>query len=235
MASSQTLHTRKLIREHAAGRTYVDIGGLWGTKGETITVAIESGASHATMADIQPLGNRWWKAFEEHCEAKGISGYSEKQVDICAPGAPAELGTYDFVHCAGVMYHVADLFAFIGNLRSVTNEYLMISSAVMPDTMTNAKGTLVFGPDHSYLTPVLSEENRAIVVEYLQSNGRRAAGLTHDTPLFDGARPLNGPWWWLYSGEFMSRVISMHHMEVVAEGPSPNGNVYTVFAKVTAA
>jgi hypothetical protein len=75
-----------------------------GHQGETVTTAIRGGAKHATMADLHPLGNPWSKAFEEHCAAQGISGYSEQWVDICAPDAPAELGNYDFVHCAGVMY-----------------------------------------------------------------------------------------------------------------------------------
>jgi hypothetical protein len=233
LARNDVLDKRELIRAYAAGRTYVDIGGLWGTVGETVTTAIQGGATHATMADVQPLGNRWWKAFEARCEAQGIAGYSEKWIDICTPDGPAELGKYDFVHCGGLMYHVPDLFAFIGNLRSVTNEYLMITSQVMPDTITNVKGTLEFGPDHSYLTPVLSEENRAIVREYL--DGRRAGGLTKDSAYFAHSRARTGPWWWLYSAEFMSRIISMHDLEVLAEGRTPRGRGYTVFARVKAA
>ncbi|MBO0846884.1 MAG: hypothetical protein J2P22_15870 [Nocardioides sp.] len=235
MASNEIIHKRQLIRAHVAGMTYVDIGGLWGTTNETVTTAIQGGASHATMADLHPLGNRWWKAFEDHCEAKGVSGYSEKWVDICSPDAPADLGTYDFVHCSGVMYHVPDLFAFIGNLRAVTNQLLLLSSEVMPDRITNARGTLEFGPDHSYLTPVLSEENRAIVAEYLQSDGRRAGGLTYDAPFFSDGKARTGPWWWLFSGEFMSRIVSLFDMEILAEGVRRKGRGYTVLARVKGA
>lgn len=235
MATSQILNKRKLIRENSAGKTFVDIGGLWGTKGETVTNAIEGGASRATMADIQPLGNEWWTAFDEHCAARDITEYGKVRADICSPDAPSVLGTYDFVHCAGIMYHVADLFAFIGNLRAVTRDYLMIGSVVMPETIDNAKGTLEFGPDHAYLTPVLSEQNRDIVAEYLRNDGRKAWGLTDDAPFFDGIRPKTGPWWWLYSGAFMSRIISAHGMEILAEGYTPSRQAYTVFARVAGA
>lgn len=230
--TSETLDKRNLIREHAAQRTYVDIGGLWGTKGETVTTAIQGGASYATMADIQPLGSTWWQRFETHCAERGITDYGTKQVDICAPDAPEALGTYDFVHCAGVMYHVADLFAFIGNLRAVTTEYLLISSVVMPDTITNTKGTIEFGPDHAYLTPVLCDPSREVILEYLREGGRHAAGLTDSARFFDGRRARTGPWWWLFSGAFMSRIIAMHDLDILAEGRTPGGDGYTVFARV---
>lgn len=232
MVATEALKKRQLIREHVAGKTFIDVGGLWGTKGEMVTAAVSGGASHATMADVQPLGNHWWTAFEEHCAARGITEYAKVQADICSPTAPSTLGTYDFVHCAGLMYHVADLFAFISNLRAITTEYLMIGSVVMPDTITNAKGTLEFGPDHSYLAPVLSEQNREIVVEYLRNDGQNAAGLTDDSALFSGTRPKTGPWWWLFSSAFMSRIIGLYGMEIIAEGPTPTGRGYTVFARV---
>lgn len=231
MASSEILDKRKVIRDYVAGRTFVDIGGLWGTRGEVVTDAIRGNASHATMADLLPLDDRWWTAFDEHCAAQGISGYARKQADICAPDGPAQLGTYEFVHCSGVMYHVPDLFAFLSNLRAVTTEYLMISSQVMPATMTNAKGTLHFGPDHAYLAPVLGPGHREIVLEYL--GDRRVAGLTQEGNWLTGGRPDTGPWWWLYSAEFMRRIITMYDLEVLAEGFRPTRyRAYTVFARV---
>jgi hypothetical protein len=236
VASSTTvLDKRKLIREHAAGKSYIDIGGLWGTKGETVTTAIAGGASRATMADFQPLGNEWWERFDAYAAEQGVTEYGRQQIDICRPEAPAALGTYDIVHCAGLMYHVPDLFSFIGNLCAVANEYLLLSSVVMPDVVSNEKGTIEFGPDVSYLTPVLSDANREIVLEFLRSNSIHASGLTNDEPFFEGTRAKTGPWWWLFSGEFMARVVAMHGLEILAEGRTRGGNGYTVFAKVGSA
>lgn len=226
------LKKRQLIKQHVAGLSYVDIGGLWGTSGETVTTALQAGASRAVMADIQTPGGPWWQKFEEHCAAQGVDGYEEMQVDICAPDAPDTLGKFDFVHCAGVMYHVADLFRFVGNLVSVTERYLLLSSVVMPSEVTGSAGTLHFGPDNAYLSPILSETNRAIVAEYWTERGLHADGIHDDTPYLKGVQTRFSPWWWLFSGEFMSRTLEMYGLEVLDQGPSPRGNAFNVFARV---
>jgi hypothetical protein len=233
MEEPQRLHKRNLIKQHVPGLSYVDIGGLWGTHGETVTTAVKAGASRAAMADIQAPGGVWWQKFEAHCAERGVEGFEEIQVDICAPNAPELLGRFDFVHCAGVMYHVADLFQFVGNLVSVTDKYLMLSSVVMPDEIRGPSGTLTFGPDHAYLAPVLSEENRRLIGEYLTSKGFVAArGINKPIEHMKDGRPRSGAWWWLFSSSFMTRVVSMYGLEVLAEGPAPAGNAYTVFARV---
>ena len=75
-----------------------------------------------------------------------MEGYEEVQVDICAPDAPERLVTFEFVHCAGVMYHVPDLFRFMGNLVSVTSKYLLLSSVVMPTQIQASFGQLDVWP-----------------------------------------------------------------------------------------
>jgi hypothetical protein len=232
MPATQRLDKRKLIREHAEGLSYVDVGGLWGTKGETVTTAALAGASRCAMADIQEPGNEWWSKFADHCAARGVQGYEEIHVDVCAPDGPERIGTFDFVHCAGVMYHVPDLFGFVGNLVAVTGKYLMLSSVVMPDEIHGSTGTLAFGPDHAYLTPILTPENKQVVKEYLDRDGRIADGITTPGRFMVDARPKFGPWWWLFSGAFMSRLVRLYGLEVLAEGATPSGQGYTVFARV---
>jgi hypothetical protein len=235
MEQPRSLNKRELIRSHVAGLSYVDVGGLWGTKGETVTTALQAGASRAAMADIQALGGPWWQKFEAHCAERGIDGYDELQVDICAPDAPGRLGRFDFVHCAGVMYHVADLFRFVGNLVAVTDKYLLLSSVVMPDVVNGPSGSLSFGPDNAYLTPLLSEENKRIVVGYLDGKEMRADGVNQPAEFIKDGQPRTAPWWWLFSGAFMSGVVRLYGLEVVAEGRTPKGNGYTVFAQVPGA
>lgn len=226
------LNKRKMIREHVTGKTFVDVGGLWGTKGEMVTTAAAGGASALTMADVQPLGNMWWQKFEAWCAEKEVTGCQELNVDICDPQSTATIGTYDMVHCAGVMYHVADLFQFVSNLVSVTREYLVLSSVVMPDEMQTSAGNLTFGPDHAYLSPVLAGDNKAVVLQYLADHNLTAGGLNQDAPYFADGKPRTGPWWWLFSGSFMANVVRLHDMEVMAEGATPNGLGYTVFARL---
>jgi hypothetical protein len=226
------LNKRGLIQEHVSGLSFVDIGGLWGTSGETVTTALLAGASRGVMADIQTLGGAWWQKFEAHCAKLGVEGYEELQVDVCAPDAPERLGTFDFVHCSGVMYHVADLFRFVSNLVSVTDKYLLLSSVVMPTQIRGSSGTLSFGPDHAYLTPVLSPESRHVVAEYLAEKGLHADSVSEPAEYLREGQPRFSPWWWLFSSEFMTRIVGLYGLEILASGQSPKGNAYTVFAQV---
>jgi hypothetical protein len=229
------LNKRDVIRNHVAGLSYVDIGGLWGTTGETVTTAALAGASRAVMADIQTPGGEWWQKFEARCAECGVENYEEMQVDICAPDAARRLGTFDFVHCSGVMYHVADLFQFLGNLVSVTGRYLLLSSVVMPNLVRGPSGTVTFGPDHAYLAPVLSAQNQLVIGEYLREKGLKADGVNEPIEYLKAGRPRFTPWWWLFSSEFMTRVVRLYGLEIIAEGRTPIGNGYTVFARVPGA
>ena len=228
------LDKRALIKNHVNERSFVDIGGLWGTHGEMMTTAARAGASRVMMADIQEPGSDWWQKFEARCAELGVEDYEELQVDICAPEAPEKLGRFDFVHCSGVMYHVADLFQFLGNLVSVTGEYLLLSSVVMPDQLQGKAGSMTFGPDLAYLSPVLSEENHAVVVEHLEGIGFNAAGLTQQAEFVIDNVPQTGPWWWLFSGSFMARVVELYGLEILEQGPTPTGHGYTILARRTA-
>jgi hypothetical protein len=228
MANPAVLNKRKLITDHAAGLSYVDIGGLWGTKGETVTTALAAGASRAAMADKKPLGNVWWQRFAAHSAERGFTDYDEIWVDICAPDARDRLGSFDFVHCSGVMYHVPDLLEFVGTLVAVTKKYLLLSSVVMPPQI----GPMSFGPDDARLAPILSDENMQALRDYLQDQGIEAEGVTRPAEFMRDGSARTGPWWWLFSGEFMSRVVSLFGLNVLAEGRTPKGHGYTVFAEL---
>ena len=229
---TRPLRKRNLIGELAGGLSFVDVGGLWGTHGETVTTAALAGASRTAMADIQPPGSMWWKRFDAHCAERGVSGYEKLHVDICAPDAPSALGQWDFVHCAGVMYHVADLFQFVGNLVASTRRYLMLSSVTMPEQVTGPAGTVEFGPDQAYLAATLTPERREIIGGYLAERGLQAEGINAPATYIEDGQPQTIPWWWLFSGEFLTRMVGVYGLEVVAEGPTPRGNGHTVLARV---
>ena len=184
------------------------------------------------MADIQELGGPWWQRFEAHCTELGVEGYEELQVDICAPDAPGRLGTFDFVHCSGVMYHVADLFRFVGNLVSVADKYLLLSSVVMPKEIRTPSGTVSFAPDCAYLAPILSPDTRRVVAEYLAEKGLKAKGVTEPAEYLNDGRPRSSPWWWLFTSDFMIDIVRMYGLEILAAGQSPRGNAFTVFARL---
>ncbi len=230
----KTYYKRKRIPEFVKGKSFVDIGGLWGTKGEMITTAASGGAASLTLADIQPLESKWWDRFDAHAAAEGVTDYEKQQLDICSPCAPKTLGQFDFVHCSGIMYHVPDLFSFIGNLLKISREYVMLGSVVMPDRIGTDKHYINFGSDRATLGPLLSKADKALITEhFLAKRGKFAAdGLTSEDSFFkpDGSAKF-GPWWWLYSARFMVRLMGMHNVDIVEHGPTPGDFGYMVLVR----
>ena len=128
------------IRQMIPGKSFADIGGLGGSAvNETVTTALEAGASEATLIDVLPLDHPFWKDFEERCRERDLENYRKLQEDVNRLD-PDQTGTFEMVHCSGVLYHMPDPVSTILRLRSVTERYLILSSAVVPDRITTSEG-----------------------------------------------------------------------------------------------
>ena len=128
------------IRQLILGKSFADIGGLGGSAvNETVTIALEAGASEATLIDVLPLEHPFWEDFEERCRERHLENYRKLQGDVNRLD-PDETGTFEMVHCSGVLYHMPDPVSTILRLRSVTERYLILSSAVVPDRIATSEG-----------------------------------------------------------------------------------------------
>jgi hypothetical protein len=168
------------IREHVAGLSFVDIGGLWGTLNERVTVASLSGARSAAMADMQPLTSNLWQAFRDRCAGRGVAGYSEHCVNLDDPHLSENLGVYDFVHCSGIVYHAPSPLFSIAQLRTVTNKYLLVGSMVLPDQITNEAGSLDFCGGVMLLVPAIDANRRSILARHFDASGIKIAHINGD-------------------------------------------------------
>ncbi len=192
------------IAEHAPTKSYADIGGLWGTVNETVSIAKLAGAQSAAMVDIQPMGNKWWQEFDKRCAELGVKNYENIEGNICDLDVVDKIGQFDFVHCAGIIYHVSDPIQLIKNIMSVTRERFIVSSMVIPEWIKNKHGELLSPVGTSHLIPAVGEQTRDILSEYFR--GRKLAdnimGERDAASLFkpDG-RVRTGPWWWLFTAE----------------------------------
>ena len=92
----------------SAGKSFMDVGGLWGTRNEKVSVALLAGARQATMADIAPLDHQLWRDFDEHCKQLGVTGYACTRLDVVEPPTDYSALVHDVVHCSGIIYHVPD-------------------------------------------------------------------------------------------------------------------------------
>ena len=196
-------------------KSFADVGGLWGTVNEKVSVAHAGGARTLAMVDITPPGNVLWERFEERRqhlqlpEVQAISGDVQTLVET-SPGLQ-----FDVVHCSGVLYHMPEPIHLLSALRKITGEYLILTSTVTATTVKNDQGVLHIPPGAVLFLPALRAEERAILKAYWQKFvGDEALGLTTEAAawsLSDFA-----PWWWLFTPqalEALCRAAGFHCQE----------------------
>lgn len=204
------------IAQVVEGRSFVDVGGLWGTVNEKVSVAHAAGARSLAMIDISSHDGPLWNAFEERrrtlqlpdvrCIEGNVLELVERDVDLA----------FDVVHCSGVLYHAPDPLRLLEALRRLTRSHLVLSSSVIPGVIANDEGELHVPDAAALFVPALTGRDRAILRAHwwpIVQDG--AIGLTRD---LDRWRPGDfGPWWWLPtvpSLEAMCRASGFHVREV---------------------
>ena len=230
------LEKHRWIAELAPNKTFADIGGLWGTVNETVSIAMRHGAREATMVDIQPLHTKWWKAFHERCEELGISGYRSVVGDICNDRIADEIGCFDITHCSGIIYHLPSPFDMIRNLISMTRERFILSSMIVPDRITNRFGTLESARGQCLSVPTLSEPQREILSEHFSELGIKVGGLNVQStpPVAPDGGFRYGPWWWLFTAETLVSMCEMFGVIIEKTWVSSHGSL-SVLARVDSA
>lgn len=224
----------RIIHDHASGLSFCDMGGLWGTVNEKVTVALKAGAASAAMADMQVEGNDLWRAFHEHAAAAGAEGYASfPGVNIDDPNIKDKIGAYDFVHCAGVLYHVPSPLLTLQNLRSIVNRYLLLGSMIVPDSVVTSQGALDFTGGRMIFIPSLDEKTRGVMAEHFDSRGLKI--MYFNTPHRDPFRIAEGynysPWWWLYSAGTLKAMIELAGFKVLELGSDWDGRVSYIFCE----
>ncbi|HEX7654859.1 MAG TPA: hypothetical protein VF607_15225, partial [Verrucomicrobiae bacterium] len=93
------------IKQLAKDRTFVDVGGLWNTVNERVTIAAKAGAAQVTMIDGMDPEDPWWQKFYERCRTEGVVCNRSLVANVDEPDFPVKAGNYDIVHCSGIIYH----------------------------------------------------------------------------------------------------------------------------------
>src|SRR5262249_50045957 len=109
------------------GAPFANVGGLWGLVNEKITVAVEAGCGSATMIDITPINHQFWRDFERRALSVGVTEYRKIQGNFDDPALPNRAGTFDFVYCSGVIYHVPNPHT-LARLHALTRQGSLLDS-----------------------------------------------------------------------------------------------------------
>ena len=220
------LEKHRWIAELAPTKSFADIGGLWGTVNETVSIAMRYGAREATMVDIQAAGSRWWTSFHERCAELGVSGYHSVVGDICDDRFVDDLGCFDITHCSGILYHLPHPLVLIRNLIAITRERFILSSMIVPDRMENRFGTLELARGQCLLVPAISGPEREILAEHFNEKGITVRLEAHSGSLtWPDGRFRYGPWWRLFTAETLCGMCEVFGVTVEKTWHSPHSSL----------
>lgn len=166
------------IRRHAPGKSFADIGCMWGVNGEYAFVAEASGATRVVGVDV--FGPT--PEFEEKKRERG-SNVEFVLGDIASPATLAKIGQVDVVFCAGVLYHHPSPFDLLVALRRICGETLILRTSTIPE--------------------VRGLPNAAVYFPMLDAKGRelwnlKSLGLLHQAGISSEFQPADGygNWFW---------------------------------------
>src|SRR5439155_11474269 len=126
---------------------------------------VEGGDGRLATARLPGVGS-----FRERCAAARVSGYEElAEIDINDPALQSKIGSFGVVNCTGIFYHLPSPVAAFENLRQVVDEYLVVNTVTVPETIENASGTLAFRGSVALFLPGVDERERAILREHYQA------------------------------------------------------------------
>lgn len=210
---------QRWLLQSVSGKSFAEVGGLWGTVNEQVTVALKAGAAQGTMIDLpaqaQPDQPILWQRFRDRCQAQGIANYRCVEADINDPDLARIAGAYDVVHCTGVLYHVPQPLTTLLQLGKICRETLILGTATIPDRVSNPAGTLTLEPGSALLIPAMSDSQRAVGARFLLEAGcTEAVGVIN--PVTDGWRLDNyPPWWWFFTRQHVVSLLEIAGFDVL--------------------
>lgn len=175
------------------GKSFIDVGCMWGVHGDYAFHAAAHGASPAVGLDRSPATPE----FLARNEALGNTvGFFQANIDD--PAIEELVGHFDVVFCAGVLYHVPNPLLTLGHLHTICRETLILATPTIPEATQ---------PQSAVFLPQLDSEARRRLAF---GTARLKRGL--DTA-FDPAREY-GNWFWLFTPSCVKAMLTTAGFEV---------------------
>jgi SAM-dependent methyltransferase len=199
-----------------AGKSFAEVGGLWGTVNEQVTVAARAGATATTMIDVAPSDGDedLWALFRERAASLGVTGTTCLEGSIDDPETARRAGSFDVVSCSGVIYHCPEPLHTLRQLRAITRETLILGTATMPETVSGPAGTVSVEPGAALLVPAMTQSQLVVLGEWLREvGGGTALGVNY--PLeSDWALDDYNAWWWFFTRDYVATLLRLAGFEV---------------------
>ncbi|MEG4089923.1 tetratricopeptide repeat protein [Microcoleus sp. Pol12B4] len=217
----------RYIARVAKGKTFAEVGGLWGAVSEKVSVASKYGAVSLTMIDAMPASMHWWQDFHDRMTSLNIANYhcinqDITQIQLADIGEP-----YDVVHCAGVLYHHPHPLQILVALRQITREHLIFTSAITQEVIENDLGRYEIPASGVMFIPALDDAERAILTAYWRTyiNNNQLIGIT-EKAVFD----INNfaACWWLPTATALEAMCKVAGFNVLDKGLTWDNNALTL-------
>jgi hypothetical protein len=195
------------IPQAVAGKSFIEVGGLWGVVHEQITIAHAAGAT--SLTEIDWAEEELWQSFRERCSAAQVPDYKCVAGDINNPELTAALEPADVVHCSGVLYHCPHPLYTLQQLRRLTKQTLLLGCATIPERVANAAGELRLESGSALFVPAASPFQLSILAQYMAEVGaRHIPGIDQSLP--DGWKVTDyEPWWWYFTSSFVESLLTL--------------------------
>ena len=190
------------VREHAPGKSFADIGGLF-NDAEVALAAADAGARFVTLMDG---GDIEYRPDTAAALAERGDRMTYVQGDVADEVAMQEqVGVHDVVWCTGVLYHTPDPMDQLFQLREITGELLYFSTHTIPEV----PGL----PNACVLYPYLPEAQRKAYATAYEPGAAPALMQPMDE------RPMNGHanFWWGISPSALRSMLRCARFEIVEE------------------
>ena len=225
------------IREIVNGKTFADLGGLWNTVGEKISVAALAGASEYTMMDMSSFESEWWPKFRTRLDEHGVSGAKEKVLDVMDFDAVKCVKPVDVLYCSGVIYHIPNYFKFMRNIGKLTNDYLILVSMIIPELISNAAGAI--NTESSGILPHLglSRTQKKIIETHFEGSWAEEVRIvnTDDHLLIDPKDDESfnnyGPWWWFFTARYLNNLLLDFGWDIIEHKCNWQGKRYAFLCR----
>ena len=217
----------EFIERVVRGYTFAEVGGLWGLLNEKVSVAHRAGATKLSMIDASLPQSHWWPEFRERIEEFGVGPCECISADVCKFGFQEHPPIYDVVHCSGVLYHHPNPLLMIEALRRITGRYLILTSAVTQEVISNELGTYTIPRSGVLFVPALSDRERQILAKYwAEEAGVSTCYGISETTSWDTT--AFGPWWFVPTATALGAMATCCRFRVLDSGHIWNNNAFTL-------
>lgn len=221
----------RYVQQVVPGRSFVDVGGLWGTVNERVSIAHAAGARELAMLDITPPASPLWQLFDERRRRLGVPPVRTISGDLMALTHADAALRFEVVHCSGILYHIPDQFQLLRALRTLTTEHLVLTSSITETHIVNEAGELRVPEGGALFLPALNPSERAVLkAHWWPTLADGSLGLTREIDRWN----LNdfGPWWWLPTTTALTRMCEIAGFDVLEVEHLWNGHAATLMLAV---